>query len=246
MAHLAEIVSYLDDLLRHREVPDRYCPNGLQVEGASEISRVGFCVDACLETFQQLEDCQLIVVHHGLFWPSVGKITGALRERLAFLLSRNIALYASHLPLDKHPNLGNNAQLLKQLGLKVEEDFGEVGWLGEWETAVPREEVIHRLEGILAGPVRLLAFGPDRVHRIGVSSGGGSLDLLGAAQKRGADMVLTGETSHPMYHAALEAGINVALGGHYATETWGVKALMPLLEETFGVSTRFVDVPTGF
>lgn len=246
MAELKAIVAYLEDLLRHREIPDRYCPSGLQVEGAAEVSSIGFCVDACLESFQALGECQLVIVHHGLFWPSAGRITGALRERLAYLLTRDMSLYASHLPLDKHPNLGNNAQLLAQLGLKAEEEFGEVGWLGEFDSPVPRTELVERLGKILAGPVRLLDFGPQEVLRIGVSSGSGGHELLAAAATRRADLVLTGETSHPMYHAAREAGVNVALGGHYATETWGLKALMPRLEEAFGVQTWFVDVPTGF
>ncbi len=246
MAELKAIVAYLEDLLRHKEIPDRYCPSGLQVEGAPEVRRIGFCVDACMESFQALGECQMVIVHHGLFWPSVGRITGSLRDRLAYLLGRQMTLYASHLPLDKHPNLGNNAQLLKQLGLKADEEFSEVGWLGEFEAPVPRAEVVSRLEKILHGPVRLLDFGPEEVLRLGVSSGSGGHELLSAAAQRKADLVLTGETSHPMYHAAREAGVNVALGGHYATEIWGLKALMPMLEETFGVETWFVDVPTGF
>lgn len=246
MAELKAIVAYLEDLLRHKEIPDRYCPSGLQVEGSAEVSSIGFCVDACLESFQALGECQMVIVHHGLFWPSTGRITGALRDRLAYLLTRDMSLYASHLPLDKHPNLGNNAQLLAQLGLKAEEEFGEVGWLGEFENPVPRSELLERLGKILSGPVRLLDFGPEEVLRIGVSSGSGGHELLAAAASRKADLVLTGETSHPMYHAAREAGVNVALGGHYATETWGLKALMPRLEEAFGVQTWFVDVPTGF
>lgn len=246
MAELKAIVAYLEDLLRHKEIPDRYCPSGLQVEGSARVRRVGFCVDACLESFQALGECQMVIVHHGLFWPSVGRITGSLKERLAYLLGRDMTLYASHLPLDKHPNLGNNAQLLKQLGLEACEEFGEVGWLGEFEAPVRRAELISRLQGILKGPVRLLDFGPEEVLRIGVSSGSGGHELLSAAATRRADLVLTGETSHPMYHAAREAGVNVALGGHYATETWGLKALMPVLEEAFAVETFFVDIPTGF
>ncbi len=246
MAELAAIVSYLEDLLRHREVSDRYCPSGLQVEGQPEVRRVGFCVDACMESFESLGDCQLVIVHHGLFWPSVSRITGTLRDRLAYLLTRGTSLYASHLPLDKHVNLGNNAQLLKGLGLKPLEEFGEVGWLGEFETPLARAALCERLESLLKGPVRLLDFGPEEVLRIGVSSGSGGLELLSQAALRRADLVLTGETSHPMYHAAREAGVNVALGGHYATETWGLRALMPMLEEAFEVETWFVDVPTGF
>lgn len=241
-----EIVRYLDDLLRKGEFKD-YTSNGLQVEGVDQVSRVGFAVDACVATFEALQDCQMIVVHHGLWWPSVERLAGADRKRIAALLSRDMNLYVSHLPLDRHPQVGNNAQILKGLGLACDESFGDVGWLGEYSEPVPYEEFLGRVQGFLGSPVlRSLAFGSSEVSRIAVCSGGGGLSYLDKAVALGADVYLTGEASHPLYHAAREAGMNVVLGGHYATETWGVKALMPYLEETFGVETRFADHPTGF
>lgn len=245
MARSRDIVAFLDEYLGTDEVPDRYCPNGLQVEGAEQVFSVGFCVDACMATFEQLEDCQLVVVHHGLFWPSVSRVVGPVRRQLEFLLTREVGLYCSHLPLDKHPEVGNNAQLLSHLDLSRQEEFGEVGWFGEGpETS--RDRFFEKARELLGEGARLLPFGSPRVGRVAVSSGGGSLGLLSEAVRRGADLMLTGEASHPIYHAAREAGINVLLGGHYATETWGVRALMPVLAERFGVKTRFVDVPTGF
>lgn len=241
-----EIVRYLDDLLRKGEFKD-YTSNGLQVEGAAQVTRVGFAVDACVATFEALQDCQMIVVHHGLWWPSVERLAGADRKRIAALLSRDVNLYVSHLPLDRHPQVGNNARILKGLGLECDEAFGEVGWLGEYAAPVGYDDFVSRVEGFLGTPVlRSLAFGPAQVSRIAVCSGGGGLSYLDKAVGLGADVYLTGEASHPIYHAAREAGLNVVLGGHYATETWGVKALMPYLEETFGVETRFADHPTGF
>lgn len=188
----------------------------------------------------------MIVVHHGLWWPSVDRMVGADRRRLAFLLERDINLYVSHLPLDRHPQLGNNALLLRGLGLEPSQEFAEVGWLGEAAEPLELEGLVQDLEGFLEGPVRVLAFGPRRVSRIAVCSGSGSVSHLNRARELGADVYLTGEVSHPVYHAALEAGMNVLLGGHYATETWGVRALMPRLEEAFGLSTRFAGHPTGF
>jgi dinuclear metal center YbgI/SA1388 family protein len=240
-----ELVAYLDDLLRIREFRD-HTSNGLQVEGVPQVERVGFAVDACLQSFEALSDCQMIVVHHGLFWPSIDRVTGPLQRRLGFLLQRGIGLYVSHLPLDRHPQLGNNAQLLKLLGLDPAEEFGEVGWLGEFPRPRPLAEVVRHLEEALGSGVRALGFGPEEVSRLAVCSGGAGLGYLAEAVRLGADAFLSGEASHPVYHAAREAGMNVLLGGHYATETWGVKALMPVLEEAFGVETRFADFPTGF
>lgn len=245
MTTCARIAAWLDDLLRIGEFQD-HTANGLQVEGRRPVERVGFAVDACLAAFEGLADCQLVVTHHGLFWPSVERIAGVDRDRLAFLLSRDIGLYVAHLPLDRHPQVGNNALLLEGLGLRPEEEFGKVGWLGEYPEPRKRADFHHQVEGLLEGPVRLLDFGPPEVSRIAVCSGGGGLEYLRHALDLGADAYLTGEAPHGIYHAAREAGMNVLLGGHYATETWGVRALMPRLEEAFGVDTRFFDHPTGF
>ena len=245
MAQASDIVAFLDGYLDTVGVSDRYSSNGLQVEGAEQVERVGFCVDACLETFDLLQDCRLLVVHHGLFWPSISSLTGPARRSFGYLIERNIGLYCSHLPLDLHAEVGNNAQLIEKLGWRRGDLFEPVGWFadGPQTTAVALQAKVSQLLGVEA---RLLAFGPSQVSRMAVSSGGASLGMVYQALEAGAQLFLTGEASHPIYHAAKEAGLNVLLGGHYATETWGVKALMPVLEDRFGVSTRFVDVPTGF
>lgn len=245
MAELQAIVDYLDELLATRLIADKYCPNGLQVEGRGPVDRVGFCVDACQQTFELLSDCQLVVVHHGLFWPSFDRVTGPLYRSLGFLLERGMALYCSHLPLDYHRELGNNAQLLKLLGLTPAEPFPPVGWTARLSEPATAQALAARLE-VALGPVRLLEFGPAKVERIAVSSGQASTGMIAEARRLQCDIFLTGEASHPVYHAAREAGLHVILGGHYATETWGVRALMPELERQFGVAVRFVDVPTGF
>lgn len=245
MASRNDIVAFLDQVLAVRDVPDPYCPNGLQVEGAQEIRQVGLAVDACQQTFEALVDCQMILTHHGLFWPSLKSITGATRASLGLLFQHNISLYSAHLPLDVHAEYGNNVCLLRRLGWQPSERFDQVGWVGTGLTRSPKE-LARDLEAILASPVRLLEFGRSSVSRVALSSGGGSIGLLHSARAAGADLVITGEASHPIYHAAKELGISLILAGHYQTETWGVQALGPLLEREFGVSTRFVDFPTGF
>lgn len=245
MAVREEIISLLDRTLAIAEVPDPYCPNGLQVEGCEEIQTVGLAVDACLQTFEALSDCQLIITHHGLFWPSIKSVTGAIRRSLGYLIERDINLYAVHLPLDVHAEYGNNVQLLRRLGWTPAERFDQVGWVGEGRETTA-EHLVRELEALLGSTVRLLPFGDSQVRRLAISSGGGSIGLLHSARKAGADLVITGEASHPIYHAAREMGINLILAGHYQTETWGVLALRPLLEQQFGVTTRFVDLPTGF
>lgn len=245
MANRDEIVHFLDQVLEVDEVKDPYCPNGLQVEGTEEVQRVGFAVDACIQTFEALSDCDMIVTHHGLFWPSIKSIRGPMRKALGLLFQNNINLYPVHLPLDVHAEYGNNVQLIRALGWHPEERFDKVGWVAEGQSCT-REALVEKLKDVLNSEVRLLPFGGTQVERLAVSSGGGSIGLLYSALEADADLLITGEASHPIYHAAREAGVNLVLAGHYATETWGVRSLMPLLEREFGVETRFVDFPTHF
>lgn len=245
MASRDQIVKFLDQVLEVNEVKDPYCPNGLQVEGKETIEKVGFAVDACIQTFEALQDQDMIITHHGLFWPSVKRITGPLRKSLGILFENNINLYPVHLPLDVHAVYGNNVQLIKALGWQVEERFDSVGWTAGCPKT-PISEVKLQLEKLIGSPIRLMIFGEKHVTRVAVSSGGGSIGLLHSAKASGAQLLITGEASHPIYHAAKEMGMNLILAGHYATETWGVKALMPLLKREFGVNTTFVDFPTHF
>ena len=232
MANRDDVVHFLDQVLEVEKVDDPYCPNGLQVEGTEEIHKVGFAVDACMQSFNALNDCHMIITHHGLFWPSIKSVKGPMRTSLSFLLEKNINLYPVHLPLDVHAEYGNNVQLIRALGWNPEERFDKVGWTAEGHTTT-REEVVVKLESVLGSKVRLLPFGNAEVSRLAVSSGGGSIGLLHSSENAGADLLITGEASHPIYHAAKEMGVNLVLAGHYATETWGVRSLMPLLEREF-------------
>ena len=247
-----ELVEYLNTYLKIAEIED-VSDNGLQVSGGEEVQKAAFAVDACHEAFRRAREtgAQMVIVHHGLFWGKPLMIRGPHRERVALLLDGNISLYAAHLPLDIHPQTGNNVQLLRLLGLSPEENrFGEyhrnlLGVMGRFAKPLPRDEVIGKLEQALDAPMTVLPFGPDTVTTVGVISGGAA-DMAIQAGEAGADLYLTGEPSHSAYHQVAERGLNVVYGGHYATETLGLKALAAHLSERFGLETEFLDIPTGF
>jgi dinuclear metal center YbgI/SA1388 family protein len=189
----------------------------------------------------------LLLVHHGLFWDGLGPITGRRFRKLAILIHGGMSLYSLHLPLDAHPDLGNNVLLLRGMGLAPDDGFGsfedtKVGWRARAD--LPRDELVGLLGNVVSGEVRLIPGGPDRVRQVGVVSGGGA-SLLGEAAASGLDTLVTGEAPHHAYHEALEHGVNLLLGGHYATETFGVKALAALLSEKYQVPWEFLDFPTG-
>jgi dinuclear metal center YbgI/SA1388 family protein len=246
-----ELVAYLDDYLRVKTIQDD-SQNGLQVEGAQEVARIAFAVDACQEAFEQAvaAGAQLVVVHHGLFWERPARLVGPLFRRVLTLIEGRCALYAAHLPLDVHPEVGNNAELARLLELKEPQPFGEyhgsaIGIGGTLEPTIPLEALAGRLAQITGEPVvRVLAHGPPLASRVGCVSGGAAF-LMDQVARAGFDTFVTGETSHSFFHYAAEYGLNVIFGGHYATETLGVKALARHLVDKFRLETVFPDVPTG-
>lgn len=249
MATSTQIAEFLDKELDINGIEDN-SSNGLQVENTGEIKKIGFAVDACLETFQQAIEtgCQMVVVHHGLFW-NKGKfyLTGTSYNKIKFLLENNLAVYAAHLPLDLHSEYGNNAQLAKLLNLQKVEPFGvyhekAIGVKGELGTAISIKEVKNILEKHKI-QVLTLPFGKDKIRTVAIISGGAAGEVEEAITKK-VDLYLTGEPQHHVYHLAQEAEINVIFGGHYETEVWGVKALMPVLKDRFKVKVEFIDVPT--
>lgn len=247
-----ELVKYLNEYLKITEIED-VSDNGLQVEGGDRVDKIAFAVDACHEAFRRAGEAgaQMVISHHGLFWGKPLMIKGVHRERIALLLKDNISLYAAHLPLDIHPQVGNNVQLLKLLGLSPEEcRFGEyhgsmLGVMGRFPQPLAREEVVGKLQEALAAPMTVLPFGPQRITTVGVISGGAA-DMAVQAIEAGVDLYLTGESSHSVYHQVAERGLNVVYGGHYATETLGLRALAAHLTERFKLKTEFLDIPTGF
>lgn len=226
--------------------------NGIQVgRGAGPVTRVAFAVDACAETIRRAaeEKAQVLFVHHGIFWGSPARIEGPLLERIRSLLNRDMALYACHLPLDAHPECGNNAVLARMLGLSGIRPFGNykgvtLGFRGTLEPPASLEEIVRRILPDGSRPRSVLPFGPERVSSAAVVSGGAPHELFEAVEE-GLDLYVTGEPSHSIYHAAQEAGINFLAAGHYATEVWGVRAVSEKLARETGVETVFVEVPTG-
>jgi dinuclear metal center YbgI/SA1388 family protein len=250
LIELARLATYLDDYLSVAEIADAPSAlNGLQVSNGGTVSRVAAAVDACAATVRMAAERQadFLLVHHGLFWGGVRPLVGPDYRRVAGLIRANIALYSAHLPLDRHPEVGNNPLLARRLGVDVRGGFGEdegqtIGVWGEMDTT--RDDFTHRLAQALGAAPRLLAFGPERIRRVGVVTGGAG-PMIGQAARAGLDTFVTGEGAHHTYFDAEELGLNVYYGGHYLTETFGVKALAEHLTEKFSLPSVFLDHPTG-
>ena len=246
---LAAVVSYLDRYLRTSEVPDApNALNGLQLANGGTISRVTAAVDLCDATVQMAaqQGADLLLVHHGLFWGGLQRLTGRAYRRVAGLVKHNIALYSAHLPLDVHPEVGNNAVLARQLGVARRGEFGEEYGMriGVWgEVDIPRAVLAQRLGEVVGGHPRLMAFGPERVRRVGIVTGAAG-SMIGQAAAQGLDTYITGEGAHHTFFDAEELGLNVFYAGHYATETFGVKALAERLCTEFDLPWTFLDHPT--
>jgi dinuclear metal center YbgI/SA1388 family protein len=245
-----ELATYLDEYLQIATIQDA-SNNGLQVEGGQEITHLAFAVDAGLAAFQgaAAAGAQMLLVHHGLFWGRPFMITGIHRRRLAHLFDAGISLYAVHLPLDLHGEIGNNATLARWLDLEGATPFGEykgqvIGLRGSLAKPLSRDQFVSRVEAALGEAViRVWPFGPETIQRVGIVSGGGG-SFVEQAGEAGLDLYLTGEMSHQVYHQAEELGLNVVYGGHYATETAGLRALATHLAARFGLETTFLDLPT--
>lgn len=246
----SELIAYLDAYLEIGafEPLDRSL-NGLVVAGEDrEVTKVAFAVDACQSTFElaREQNADLLVVHHGLFWGSPLAVTSTHYRRLKTLIEGNLDLYVAHLPLDAHPEVGNNAVMAHKLGLSEVSMFA------------PYKGRMLGCKGTLAKPSSLsdlctalgfekpviLNFGKQEVVQVGIVSGGASSDVHEAIEE-GLDVFITGEVEHQIYHEALEHSINVIGGGHYLSEVFGVQALMEHLRQKFGLCVVFVANPTG-
>lgn len=248
---LADVTAYLDEYLRIRDVPDSDgALNGLQAENVSgAVSRIVAAVDGSLASIQGVTPGTLLLVHHGLFWDGNLPLTGRRFRRIRALLERDIALYSAHIPLDVHPEVGNNHVLARLLGLKHLQPFDtylgiSIGVQGRLEPSVTREALAARIEQLLPGKVKLIPGGPQEVQRIGIITGGAG-GRIKAAARAGLDGYVTGEGAHHTYFDATELGVNAFYAGHYATETVGVKALAEHLSTRFSIPWEFHDHPTG-
>jgi dinuclear metal center YbgI/SA1388 family protein len=260
-APLADMVEYLDAYLRIKEVPDETnAVNGLQVQNGGQVGSVVAAVDASQATIDGVvagldpgNAPPLILVHHGLFWDGNVPVTGRRYRRLAALLDHDIPLYSAHIPLDVHPEVGNNAVLAERLGLRVEGWFGDYRGtpIGVWGHAPAslntREALALELDRVLhtmRGSATVIAGGPERPSRIGIITGAAG-NMVAQAKAAGLDTFITGEGPHHSYFDAMEQGLNLVYAGHYATETLGVQAIASHLAERFDLEWEFHDHPTG-
>lgn len=245
-----EFSKIISELMKISEYRD-FSNNGLQV-GNSEatVKKVAFAVDACLETIRKAaeEKADILFVHHGLYWGSAVPVTGIHYDRIKTLLDGNVALFACHLPLDAHDELGNNAQMAQTLGLKDIKPFcsyegNNIGYYGTLDKALSNSEIIKKLGVRTDRSTVTLDFGKEENRTVGIVSGGGANEVSEAISL-GLDCYITGEKLHQTYHQCKEEGINMLCLGHYETETFGVKAVMKWVEENLGLETCFIDVPT--
>ncbi len=245
MAQRTEIESHLSALLAVDRFRD-YGPNGLQVEGRAEVRRLVSGVTASLALIEAAvaDGADAIVVHHGLFWRGQsGCITGWMRQRVALLLAHGINLFAYHLPLDAHPELGNNAQLGRRLGLQADARFGDqdLGCIGPAGAASDAAALARQVHDTL-GRAPVLLPGDGRPLRRIAWCTGGAQGFFEAAIAAGADAYLTGELSEPQAHIARETGVAFLACGHHATERDGAPALGAHLAQQFGLVHRFIDI----
>ena len=247
---LRDLAEYLDDYLALSEVPDAPgALNGLQVESSGAVGRIAAAVDACQATIDAAvsSGANLLLVHHGLFWGDPQPVTGRQWRRLSKLLAHDLAVYSAHLPLDCHPDVGNNIVLATKLGVRQPEGFGvyrgtPVGVMGD--VSLSRDSFVELVTSVIGGETQVIAAGPSQVKRVGVITGAAG-SMIGEARAAGIDTFVTGEGGHHTYVDAEEGGMNVIYAGHYATETFGVKALAKHIEQRFGIPWEFVDHPTG-
>jgi len=250
MTSLSKIVDYTNDFLRIPEIGDwDNALNGLQIENSGGVTKIGASVDASTRVLAAAakQNVDLVIVHHGLFWQGLQPVTGALRRQLELAFENNIALYSAHLPLDLHSRVGNNAQVAAALGLtSIQPFFEEKGQLigVKARVSLSRDDVDRKLQKALTGPVKAFMFGPKKTETIGIITGGAGSEIYKLAQD-GIDTFITGEAPHWAAVAAEELGMNLLLGGHYATEVFGVKALAAHLSKRFKIPWAFIDCPTG-
>ena len=226
--------------------------NGLQVDRVrQEIDRIAFAVDASLESFRRaaIAGADLLFVHHGLFWGEAGPICGGLFDRIRFLIEKDLGLYGVHLPLDSHPEHGNNAVLARMLGLEEVQPFGEyrgtkIGFKGRLPEPLQLEEIDRKLGSSESGESVVLPFGSNSIRTVGIVSGA-SPKSISEAVRDGLDLFLSGESSHMIYHDCFEAGINAIFAGHYKTETGGIGSLADYVGQGSDIETLRIEIPTG-
>jgi dinuclear metal center YbgI/SA1388 family protein len=239
-----EIVAFANEFLDIGSFPD-YGPMGLQVAGTGDVRKIACGVSASRELFERATEAgaQLVLVHHGLIWDKDPRVIGPLeRGRLEALFRGDLSLVAYHLALDAHPDIGNNTLLAAELGVEVGERFTDWGYGGRLPEPMPVSALANRVQEKLDRPPLVFSYGPEEVVTVAILTGGAARYVRDAAAG-GYDCFVTGEADEPTKYAAKEAGIHFIAGGHYATETLGVRALAAKLASEFGIEWEFVDLP---
>jgi dinuclear metal center YbgI/SA1388 family protein len=249
---LEPLLQYVDAYLGIADHPDYGTAlNGLQVEGPADVATIVTAVDASQATIDRAIElgADLLIVHHGLFWDGLRPATGRNYRRLKSLFDHDLAVYSCHLPLDGHAEIGNCILLARAIGLEPRGRLGaykgvDLGWWGSLAEPLTADELSEVVGKAVGGPVRVLPGGPGQIERVGVLTGGGG-SFIGEASELGLDAYVTGEGAHHNYFDAEEFEITVLFAGHYATETFGVRALGEHLAERFDVEAVFIHRPTG-
>ncbi len=248
---LRELVAHLDSYLEVEGFPGDRSHNGLQVEAGEEVERVALALDACMRVFEEAagRGAELIVVHHGILWGEVSEVSGVLARRLGFLLQSGLSLYAAHLPLDAHPEVGTSASVMRLLGVEPAGGMGmhqgrATGWWGELERELSFGEFVELVERRLNTECRWVEH-RRKVKRLGVVAGSGAMSVA-EAERLGIDTLLTGEASHAACLLAEELGVNLVFAGHYATEMPAMHALAEHLRRELGLETEVLEHETGF
>ncbi|MBF0205827.1 MAG: Nif3-like dinuclear metal center hexameric protein [Oligoflexia bacterium] len=252
MLHLEKVVSFLDTYLDIQSSKTDESWNGLQVEGKSAVKKIMFTTDVGIETIEKAiyYNVDMLVVHHGLLWKSVDpSVKGANKKRIELLLKNGISLYGVHLPLDKHPEVGNNAQLLKILGFKKYKPFAlyngaYISFIGRTNRPKTIIEIENILKKDLGAFCKTLSFGKKKISTMAVCSGGGGYPQLMEALRADVDLYLTGDSTE-FYHLVKDYQMNVICAGHHATEIVGVRALAIVVKKELKVDAFFIDFPTG-
>jgi len=248
MAHLKEVVDYCDQRTHREEIADfPGANNGLQFENHGDVTKIGAAVDAGQLPFEMAAErgIDFLIVHHGMLWNPPTGFTGNYRKKLLTLFANNLAVYSSHLPLDCHPQIGNNAILARRLGLKVDGGFvrheqHDIAVTASTPPHFERDHLRAKLEELFPKTLTCLEFGTERPRKVGILTGSGR-SALPELKDRHIDTFITGELRQEHFNMAQEMEVNIYLGGHYATETFGVCALAEDVAHKFGLQWEFID-----
>ena len=251
---LNELDEYFRSFLHIEDFPSDPSLNGIQIQNSKpdekQIKKIAFAVDACEETAKKAAEngCDMLFVHHGLFWGDCQKITGSHYKRVSAFINNDLALYACHIPLDANNPYGNNYGLAARLNMKNLEGFGQwrgmtIGVKGELEKPMTIDEIASKVLNKDEVPLRILDFGKKNIKTVGIISGGAAEDVEQAIAEN-LDLYITGEINHEIYHFVEENSMNMIAGGHYQTETVGVNLVKQKVEQELNIQCMFIDIPT--